>query len=98
MEQIPVSVLDSWIGRKHFSSEQLSREQLVEYQIKKISETIKMVRENSVFYKEKYKDLSLPETMEDFKKYPLTNGDDLIRDGGKMLCVSQRVAEEHMQR
>ena len=90
MEQIPVSVLDSWIGRKHFSSEQLSREQLVEYQIKKISETIKMARENSVFYKEKYKDLSLPETMEDFKKYPLTNGDDLIRDGGKMLCVSQR--------
>ena len=57
MEQIPVSVLDSWIGRKHFSSEQLSREQLVEYQIKKISETIKMARENSVFYKEKYKDL-----------------------------------------
>ena len=90
MEQIPVSVLDSWIGRKHFSSEQLSREQLVEYQIKKISESIKMARENSVFYKEKYKDLSLPETMEDFKKYPLTNGDDLIRDGGKMLCVSQR--------
>ncbi|MDO5389996.1 MAG: AMP-binding protein [Eubacteriales bacterium] len=90
MEQIPVSVLDRWIGRKHFSSEELSKEQLAEYQIKKISETIKMAKENSPFYRETYQDLPLPETMEDFKKYPLMDGDDLIRDGGKMLCVSQR--------
>lgn len=90
MEQIPVSVLDSWIGRKHFSSEQLSREQLVEYQIKKISETIKMAKENSAFYKKKYKDLPLPETMADFEKYPLMDGEDLVRNGTKMLCVSQR--------
>ena len=90
MKQMQVSVLDRWIGKKHFASEDLSREQLMEYQIKKISETIKMAKEHSAFYREKYKDLPLPETMEDFKKYPLMDGEDLIRDGAKMLCVSQR--------
>lgn len=90
MEQIPVSVLDRWIGEKEFSSEQLSREQLVEYQLRKISQTIKMARENSAFYREKYKDLPLPETMEAFKNYPFMDGRDLIRSGTKMLCVSQR--------
>lgn len=93
MGQIPVSVLDRWIGRKHFSSESLSREKLVEYQVKKISETIKMAKEKSAFYREKYKDLSLPETMEEFEKYPFMDGEDLIRNGAKMLCVSQRDVE-----
>lgn len=93
MEQIPVSVLDRWIGRKNFSSESLSREELVEYQVKKISETIKMAKEKSAFYREKYKDLSLPETMEEFEKYPFMDGEDLIRNGAKMLCVSQRDIE-----
>ena len=74
MEQMQVSVLDRWIGKKHFASEDLSRDQLMEYQIKKISETIKMAKEHSAFYREKYKDLPLPETMEDFKKYPLMDG------------------------
>lgn len=93
MGQIPVSVLDGWIGRKHFSSQSLSKEELVEYQVKKISETIKMAKETSAFYREKYKDLSLPETMEEFEKYPFMDGEDLIRNGAKMLCVSQRDIE-----
>lgn len=93
MGQIPVSVLDGWIGRKHFSSQSLSKEELVEYQVKKISETIKMAKETSAFYREKYKDLSLPEIMEEFEKYPFMDGEDLIRNGAKMLCVSQRDIE-----
>lgn len=80
--------LNSWIEKKHrFSPNE--PDALRSYQLEKIRETVAFVKERSRFYARLYADLPLPETLEDFTRYPLISQTDVVESGAQMLCVPQ---------
>lgn len=80
--------LNLWIEQKHGVSPNHTQA-LRSYQLAKIRETIAMAKERSRFYARLYEGLRLPETFEDFVRYPLISQADVIESGAQMLCVPQ---------
>lgn len=83
--------LDEWIAGKIEANQTLPlcRDKLVNYQVKKINETLDCVIKNSPFYKEKYKRLqgfTLNSLME-INDLPFTTTGELVNQGLEMLCV-----------
>ena len=66
-----------------------------EYQLEKLKETLRLVCENSVFYRKHYDNFDIDgvKSFEDFEKLPFVTAEDLIRFGPQMLCVSQNEIE-----
>ena len=66
-----------------------------EYQLEKINETLELVLEKSVFYKQHYRDYDIQSmnSFEDFDKLPFTTAEDLTDFGKQMLCVPQNKIE-----
>lgn len=81
--------LDNWICEKIKLEDKLSRENLERYQLNKLNNLIKYVKENSKFYKEIYKDLNQIHSLDELYKIPIINKDDVIENGQKMVCVNQ---------
>ncbi len=86
---IEITPLDGWTEQK--IGAEPNRKNLLEYQFRKISETIEYIRENSNYYRRKLKDMPLkgPVNPEDLALWPLTDIMDLQTQGSKMVCVSQ---------
>ena len=67
------------------------RDTLDQYQLMKLKENINFVKENSLFYKEKLKDISALgiNSFKDFENVPLTAAEHLKDGSQRFLCVSQ---------
>ena len=83
-----MSVLDQWIEKK-LQMKLRDRKELEKWQLTQIRSFLSYARENSPFYSRTYADLSLPESLQDFSTFPLTDAADLQEHGLQMLCVSQ---------
>ncbi|NLT96488.1 MAG: phenylacetate--CoA ligase [Clostridia bacterium] len=90
-EMAPIS-LDNWIKEKiGFNTERISLQDIKEYQLKKIRQTIDYVCQNSTFYRKRlegYSGQSL-NRLDDLAKLPFTYPQDLRSNALQMLCVSQ---------
>jgi len=79
------------LGRSRLK--EVSRQDLVEYQLHKFRKQMRYVNENSIFYQRRFKELGLkPEdirTFEDLLKVPVTEPSDLAAEPYHFLCVSQ---------
>lgn len=81
--------LDDWICEKIKLNNKLTREELEKYQLYTLNNLIKYVKENSLFYRELYKDLDEISSLEEIYKIPIINKEDIIQSGNKMVCVNQ---------
>lgn len=83
--------LDDWINKKIFNKKEakLTRQELEDYQLKRINDLIKYTKENSTFYKELYKDIDKINSLEELQKIPVIKKKDILENGNKMVCVSQ---------
>lgn len=81
-------ILDSWIINK-INLKTMNRDEIDRYQINKFNELIHYTKDKSTFYKDLYKNISGINSIEDIKKLPLINENDILKNGNKMVCVSQ---------
>ena len=79
------------LGRSRLS--EVSRADLVEYQLHKFRKQMRYVQENSIFYRKRFQELNLrPEDIrefEDLRKVPITEPNELAEEPFHFLCVSQ---------
>lgn len=79
------------LGRSHLS--EVSRSDLVEYQLHRFRKQMRYVDENSIFYRKRFHELGLTpgsiREFEDLRKVPLTEPNDLAEEPYHFLCVSQ---------
>ena len=82
--------LENWIINK--TKIHGNRLSLEEYQLNKIKETIQYVKENSSFYREKFKDIAIEDinTIKDIQELPFTTSEDIGKDPYKFLCIPQK--------
>ncbi|NMM61235.1 phenylacetate--CoA ligase family protein [Clostridium sp. P21] len=82
--------LEAWIVNKTGIREK-NREALENYQLNKIKEVIKYVREHSEFYGEYLKNINENniKSFKDFERIPFTTTEHIKKDSRKFLCVSQ---------
>lgn len=87
MEKTP---LESWIVNK--INIDRNRRALEAYQLNKIKETIEYAKENSYFYKEKLKEISVEKitSMKDLQSIPFTLPEDIKENPFRFLSVSQK--------
>lgn len=90
MKAVEKSVLDNWIKEKYFPTTEWNREQLKGWQLERIQEIFSLAKGKSPFYRKIYRGIALPEHWADFRRLPAIGSEAVKRDGGKMLCVSQR--------
>ncbi len=84
--------LESWIaGRLAVSAPALTRENIAQYQLKALEETIQWARNHSTFYAQHFQDLrsDLPCSLHEMSLLPLTSPEDVVSRGHEFLCVSQ---------
>ena len=82
--------LDDWVRVKIKSKkETLDREELERYQLAKLLETIRLMKEKSGFYAEKLAsvDCSQMNSLRDLCRIPFTTAEELRREHMRMLCV-----------
>lgn len=83
--------LDDWIRDKIDlpGNMALTRKHLEKYQLEKLVETIRMATQNSIFYKERLREIDPDsiEDLEDLKRIPFVTESDLRARGTEMLCV-----------
>lgn len=81
--------LDRWTERKIGVSEgELSQDNIKEWQLKKLKETVAFARENSEFHREKFGESTF-DNLEDFSWLPFTLPEELSARGSDMICVPQ---------
>lgn len=86
------SLLEAWIGKKIGIKEgALTREQISQYQLGKVRETICWAYENSPFYRTLLKDFASAEisSLADLQRFPFTTADHIREQALQFLCVSQ---------
>ena len=86
------SLLETWIGEKiGIGKEALTRQQLSQYQLQKIRETMGRVAKNSPFYRKLFKGLENIEinSLADLQRFPFTTAEHLREQALQFLCVSQ---------
>ena len=83
--------LDSWIYRKIGASQPiLSRQELEAWQLKKINETLALVRTKCSFYQKHFiGKLESILSLDELRKFPFTTEEDVRRNPMQFLCVSQ---------
>jgi phenylacetate-CoA ligase len=85
--------LQPWIARKIGGEGDrfpLTRERIREYQLARLRETLRLVRERSPFYRVHLADAPDDlDCLEDLARFPFTTADDLRENGLRFLCVSQ---------
>ena len=89
--------LDDWIKTKIGlpNGQDLIREDLTDYQLKKLRDTLDYVKRLSPFYRKRLADCD-PQTVRclgDLAQWPLTTADDLRSDPMALLCISQSKVE-----
>lgn len=86
------TLLEAWIGKKIGSKEgTLTREQISQYQLEKLRQTIRWAYENSPFYRtllKKNADIELS-SLADLHQFPFTTADHIRDQALQFLCVSQ---------
>ena len=88
---LKLTPLHSWIAHKiGSSSETLTREAIVAYQLRKVRETLYLAKEKSIFYRSKLATFP-PDiaSLDELKHYPFTTAEDIRREPLQFLCVSQ---------
>jgi phenylacetate-CoA ligase len=79
------------LGRSRLS--EVTRADLVEYQLHKFRKQMRYVQENSIFYRKRFQGLNLrPDDIrefEDLRKVPITEPNELAEEPFHFLCVSQ---------
>ncbi|HEY3425209.1 MAG TPA: AMP-binding protein [Negativicutes bacterium] len=92
-QRIAKTPLECWVANKlgQGSSQQLIREDIEQYQLSKLNETISMAYCGSPFYRRHLAGIGQKPlaTVKELAHYPFTTADDLKIQGIKMLCVSQ---------
>jgi len=88
---LKLTPLHSWIAHKIGSSpETLTRETIITYQLRKVRETLRLTKQNSVFYRSRLANFTADiASLEELKYYPLTLAEDIRREPLQFLCVSQ---------
>ncbi|MFH0976041.1 MAG: AMP-binding protein [Spirochaetota bacterium] len=89
---VPITPLDAWIKKKIASPEDnLSRESISDYQLKKIQETIGQASRNSRFYHDRLQGFAEKKlsSLNDLTRLPFTTQEDIQANALQMLCVSQ---------
>jgi len=83
--------LDRWIAVQLGSSTKLTRDMLVEHQLRCLRETVSWARAKSPFYRRALSNIN-PEQltrMADLQSLPFTTAEDLRRNSPPLVCVSQ---------
>lgn len=86
------TLLEAWIGKKiGFGMNSPTREQISQYQLGKVRETICRAYENSPFYRTLLKDFAGAEisSLADLHRFPFTTADHIREQALQFLCVSQ---------
>jgi phenylacetate-CoA ligase len=83
--------LENWISQKIVcNTGDLNREQIVEYQLKRINETLNTVLEHSSFYRDHLSGYpSSISSLQEFSNLPFTTADNLRTNSTGFVCVSQ---------
>lgn len=99
-KNISCSVLDDWIARKLsqtereeypiYAQKRLDRDSLRRWQLARLQEVIQHAKNNSPYYRDVFQDKKLPPSLKAFSEYPFLSGDEFIKQGNRMLAVSQR--------
>jgi len=94
MEGSPMTPLEPWIAEKigiTEEKEKFAKEEIADYQLKRLNETVKRVRQCSPFYRRHLASCGAePLTcLEDIAKYPLTSAEDIRQYAARFVCVSQ---------
>jgi phenylacetate-CoA ligase len=86
-----ITPLDPWTARKaDCPNRQLTRETLEAYQLKKLRETLHLVRLKSHFYQRHLDDVPhYVSSLRDLIHFPFTTAQDICEQGLQFLCVSQ---------
>lgn len=94
---IPKTPLEDWIRAKIGlpPADELTREALERYQLRKMRETITYLKERSTFYHRRLAGLSGEKlgSLNDVSLIPFTSAQDLLDNDMKFLCVSQDAIE-----
>ena len=80
------NVLGKYIFKNIAENENLSKKDIVNYNIRKFNETIKRAKKSD-FYAEKLKNINNIQNIDDIKKIPFTDEEDIRKHYKKMLCV-----------
>ncbi|MBP1764074.1 MAG: phenylacetate-CoA ligase [Firmicutes bacterium] len=92
MTGLPITPLDDWTAEKiGVKNNWVTREQIADYQLAKLKETVERAQASSPFYRSHlagYRANSL-NGFEEFSSYPFTTSADITRNAMRMLCVSQ---------
>lgn len=90
-EPMKITPLDPWILAKINSNQPtLEREELMDWQLKKVNQTIALARQKSLFYREHFQ--RMPESIQnlsELSQFPFTTPEDIRRNPLRFLCVSQ---------
>jgi len=84
--------LESWIaGRLGIPSQKFTREDLAQYQLQAIQQTVAWARQHSSFYAQRFAILrdNLPRSLDELSCLPFTSSENLARHTSGFLCVSQ---------
>ena len=82
-------ILDDWIEEKIKVKNNLDRQNLESYQLNTLNNLITYAKQNSLFYRELYKNLDKINSLDELYKIPIISDKDIIENGNKMICVSQ---------
>ena len=96
MSNINITPLQDWISNKiGITPQNITRDALTSYQIKKIKEVISYAQKNSFFYYKHLKNINPNEinTLDDIKKLPFTTKDEIINDPFSMVCVKHSMID-----
>lgn len=85
-----ITPLENWILRKAGMTER-TREQLEDYQLHQLRESVRQVKTNSRFYGDLLRDISAEEirSLDDMRRLPFTFPRDIRKDPFSFLCVPQ---------
>ncbi len=82
-----MSRLDGWMAQKFgIAPEQLTREIIEQRQLQELNRLLSWCAENSSYYKDYPQQFS---SLEELAALPFLTGEDIIRQGNRMVCVSQ---------
>jgi len=92
MTGLPITPLDDWIAEKiGVTNQWVTKEQIADYQLTKLKETVEYAKELSPFYRGHLAGFAVDglNSFEEFSLVPFTTAGDITKNAMRMLCVSQ---------
>lgn len=94
VETIERTPLEAWvrarINRERAAQGELTRQQIEQYQFKKLQETVELAKTRSIFYRRRLAGMKTPPAgPADISRLPFTTADDIRQNPMHFLCVSQ---------